>query len=303
MRNERSPVTIDRREFLKTALAATAAAGAAGVGAPRGAFASEPRSGGLIDINVNLGRWPLRRVRFDNTAGLAAMLRRQGVRRAWAASFDFLLHKDIAGTNARLTEECRREGGGLLLPFGSVNPMLPDWEEEFRRCVEVHRMPGLRLYPNYHGYKLDNPDFAKLLGMAAAKGLLVELALIMEDDRMMHPLLRVPVTDPAPLAGVVRQTPGLRLVIVNGLRTLRDKALVDVVNSGNVSVDIAMLDAVNGVTDLLAQLPAGRVLFGSYAPLFYFEAATLKVQECPLTEAQVRAIRYESAQRLLPVST
>jgi uncharacterized protein len=300
VRNEKKSASLDRREFLKTALAATAAAGVAGLGAPRPVFAANPEPGNLIDVNVNLGRWPLRRVRFDDTAGLAAMLRRQGVSQAWAGSFDSLLHKDIAGANARLAAECRREGQGLLLPFGSVNPKLPDWEEVFRRCVEEHRMPGLRLYPNYHGYKLDDPDFAKLLGMAAAKGLLVELALIMEDDRMMHPLLRVPVPDPAPLAGVVKQTPGLRLVIVNGLRTLRDKALVDVVNSGNVSVEIAMLDAVNGVADLVASLPAGRVLFGSYAPLFCFEAAPLKVQECPLTDAQVRTIRYESARRLLP---
>ena len=302
MKNERSSVAIDRREFLKASLAATAA-GVAALGATRTAFASEPGPGGLIDVNVNLGRWPLRRVRFDDTAGLAAMLRRQGVTRAWAGSFECLLHKDLAGANTRLATDCRREGKGLLLPFGSVNPRLPDWEEDFRRCVEVHRMLGLRLYPNYHGYKLDDPDFARLLGMAAAKGLLVELALIMEDERMMHPLLRVPPTDPAPLAGVVKQTPGLRLVIVNGLRTLRDKALVDVVNSGNVAVEIAMLDAVNGVSDLVASLPPDRVLFGSYAPLFYFEAATLKIQECPLTVAQVQAIRSESAQRLLPLSS
>ncbi len=131
-------------------------------------------------------------------------------------------------------------------------------------------MPGLRLYPNYHGYKLDDPDFAKLLGMAAAKGLLVELALIMEDDRMMHPLLRVPVTDPAPLAGVVKQAPGLRLVIVNGLRTVREKALVDTVNAGNVSVEIAMLDAVNGVADLVSSLPPGPGAFRVVCAAFLF---------------------------------
>ncbi len=302
MRNERTSASLDRREFLKTALAATAAAGVAGLGAPGDALASEPRAdaGGLIDVNVNLGRWPLRRVRFDDTAGLAAMLRRQGVNHAWAGSFECLLHKDMAGANVRLAAECRREGRGLLLAFGSVNPKLPNWEEDFRRCVEEHRMPGLRLYPNYHGYKLDDPDFGRLLGLAAVKGLVVEVALIMEDERMMHPLLRVPPTDPAPLAAVVRQTPGLRLVIVNGLRTLRDKALVDVAGAGDVSVEISMLDTVNGVAELVAALPPGRVLFGSYAPLFYFEAAVLKVQECPITDAQVRSIRCESAKRLLP---
>ena len=119
---------------------------------------------------------------------------------------------------------------------------------------------------------------------------------------MMHPLLRVPPTDPAPLAGVVKQIPGLKLVIVNGLRTLRDKALVDLVNAGDVSVEIAMLDALNGVGDVLLNLPPGRLLFGSHAPLFYFESAALKLQESPLTDAQLRAVRFESAQRLLPDS-
>lgn len=299
MRNDNSASSLDRREFLKIALTATAA-GAAALGRPGAIVAAEASPAGLIDVNVNLSRWPLRRVRLDDTAGLVSMLRRQGVAQAWAGSFESLLHKDMAGVNARLAGECRREGAGLLVPFGSVNPKLPDWEEDLRRCVEEHRMPGLRLYPNYHGYKLDDPAFARLLRLAADRGLVVELAMIMEDERMMHPLLRVPPTDPAPLAGVLKQTPGLRLVLVNALRMLRDQALVDLVSAGEICIEISMLDAVGGVGDLLAKLPPGRVLFGSYAPLFYFESAALKLQESPLTDEQLRAVRFESARRLLP---
>lgn len=305
MNNNKPSISMDRRQFLKAAGAATAAAGVARLGRPAAALAAGPEpaaaaTGPLIDVNVNLGRWPLRRVRFDDTAGLAAMLKRQGVTQAWAGSFECLLHKDVAGANARLADECRREGAGLLVPFGSVNPKLPEWEEDLRRCVEVHHMPGLRLFPNYHGYKLDDPVFARLLKLATERGLLVEIALIMEDDRMMHPRLRVTPTDTTPLAGVVKETPGLKLVIVNGLKTIRDKALAEIVNAGNVSVEISMLDAVNGVGGLFSSLPQDRVLFGSYAPLFYFESAVLKVQECPLTDAQVRSIRSEGARRLLP---
>ncbi len=54
-------------------------------------------------------------------------------------------------------------------------------------------------------------------------------------------------------------------------------------------------------TELL-NLPPGRLLFGSHAPLFYFESAALKLQESPLTDAQLRAVRFESAERLLPDS-
>ncbi|PYJ80696.1 MAG: hypothetical protein DME22_23550, partial [Verrucomicrobia bacterium] len=251
--------SLDRRDFLKAALAMT---GVTALSSADTTANSAPAR--LTDVNVNLSRWPLRRLRGDDTSALVAMLRRQGVVQAWAGSFDGLLHKDIASANARLADECRRHGRGLLLPFGSINPKLPDWEEELRRCAEDHRMPGIRLHPNYHGYKLDDPDFARLLRLAAARHLIVQLAVVMEDERMMHPLLRVDPVDTAPLIGLVKQTPGLRLVLLNALRTLRDRPLADLIAAGEVYVEISMLEGVGGIANLLAQAPVSRVLVGSH---------------------------------------
>jgi predicted TIM-barrel fold metal-dependent hydrolase len=254
----------------------------------------------LIDVNVNLSRWPARRVRGDETDALAAKLRAHGVTEAWAGSLDSLLHKDIASVNARLVAECRSQTGVRLVPFGSVNPLLPDWEEDLRRCAEEHHMPGIRLHPSYHGYKLDHPAFARLLKLAAERRLLVQLAVVMEDERMMHPLLRVQAVNPEPLAALVAQTPGLRLVLLNALRTLRGEVLVTLVRAGDVSVDIAMLEGVAGVANLLEQVPHERVLYGSHAPLFYFESALLKLKESPLAAPRLRAVRAENARRLVP---
>lgn len=252
----------------------------------------------LIDVNVNLSRWPLRRLPLDDTPALLAKLHLQGVTQAWAGSFDGLLAKDLAAVNLRLAAECRLHGGGLLVPFGSINPKLPDWEEELRRCVEKHRMPGIRLHPGYHGYKLDDPDFARLLQLATKRRMMVQLAIIMEDERMMHPLLRVEPVDTAPLAKLVQHTPGLRLVLLNALGKLRGQPLLDLVAAGEVNVEISMLEGVGGVTQLLAQVPTDRVLFGSFAPLFYFESSALKLKESPLTKEQQRAIRSGNARRL-----
>lgn len=287
----------DRRTFFKTTFSAT---GLAALNFE--AWAAKPLTRsqvGLIDVNVHLSRWPFRRVRCDETADLAGKLRAHGVTQAWAGTFDGLLHKDLSAANVRLADECAKHGRGLLKPFGSVNPMLPDWEEELRRCADEHRMMGIRLHPNYHGYKLDHPELARLLKLASERRLVVQLALVMEDERMMHPMLQVAPVDTKPLADVVRRTPGLRLVLLNALRTLRGQALSELLASGQVYVEIAMLEGVGGVERLLQQAPMERVLFGSHAPLFYLESASLKLKESNLTEKSLRSIRHENALRLL----
>jgi predicted TIM-barrel fold metal-dependent hydrolase len=60
-----------------------------------------------------------------------------------------------------------------------------------------------------------------------------------------------------------------------------------------------MLDGVGGIANLLTQVPVDRVLFGSNAPLFYFESALLKLKESPLNEEQQRSIRRKNAHHLL----
>lgn len=288
--------SLNRRDFLKTAFA-TAAAGAM----TRSAAAPAPALSGasVIDANVHLSRWPTRRLRGDDAEALAAMLRRQGVKQAWAGTLDPLLQKDIAGANARLAEACRRHGRGLFVPFGTVNPLAVDWEEDLRRCAEEHRMPGIRLHPNYHGFRLDNPSFARLLGKAAERRLIVQVAIVMEDERMMHPLLRVEPVDTAPLADVVRKTPHLRLVLLNALRTVRGQPLLDLIRSGDVYVEMAMLEGLGALGTLLEQVPVERILFGSNAPLFYLESAFLKLKESSPDHGQLARIVRQNAAHLL----
>ncbi len=245
----------------------------------------------IIDTNVSLSRWPFRRLPGDETRDLEAALRGHGVTEAWAGSFDALLHRDIAGVNARLAEECR---GGFFVPFGSVNPKLPDWEEDLRRCHEVHRMPGIRLHPNYHGYALDDPVFAYLLRQASARKLVVQIALKMEDERTQHPLVRVPPVDAAPL---LKLGPLPRLQILNGLRNLAGPTLRELAKAG-AHFEISMQEGVGGVARLVGEVGIDRVLFGSHAPFFTFESALLKLRESGLGLEMERAIRSGNARRM-----
>jgi predicted TIM-barrel fold metal-dependent hydrolase len=249
----------------------------------------------VIDTNVSLHRWPFRHVAGDDPASLAARLRQKGVTQAWACSFDALLHRDIGAVNARIAEDCRKYGAGMLAPIGSVNPKLPDWQEELRRCQQLHRMGGIRLYPNYHGYTLADPAFRELLALAAGRGMLVQVVLVMEDTRTQSELARVPNVDPAPLPDALATVPQARVMLLNGHRVPQAKRLAE----ANVHFDIAMVEGVGGVAKLAAEVSPGRVVFGSHFPFFYLESAALKVKEAGLPEDQTRAIREGNAQALL----
>ena len=252
----------------------------------------------IIDTNVTLSRWPSRRLPLDDPSKLVAKLRRHDVVQAWAGSFDGLLHKDIAGVNLRLAEDCRKYGAGLLIPFGSVNPTLPDWEDDVRRCHEEHKMPGIRLHPNYHGYQLDDPRFARMLELAEERSLIVQITLTMEDERMQHPLLRVPHVDTGPLLEVIGDRPNVPIVVLNAFRSLRGNQAAKLVAAGNVFFEIAMLEGVGGVEKLLPEVPLDRLLFGSHAPLFIFESALGKLRESALDGSVKNAICHDNAKHL-----
>ena len=253
----------------------------------------------IIDTNVSLSRWPFRRLRGDDPDDLVSVLQSRNVRQAWAGSFDGMLHKDIAGVNSRLAADCRSHGKGLLIPFGSINPKFPDWQEDVRRCKEDHRMPGIRLHPNYHGYALTDPVFTELLGLAASRGLIVQLALRMEDERTQHPLMRVSPVDPAPLTDIIKGVPRLRLVILNCSPGAEPEQMRRLSEAGAVYFDFSMLEGLGGVSRMIRAVTLNRVVFGSNFPFFYFEAALLKVQESGLTEAEKTAIFEENASGLL----
>ncbi|MFV0443857.1 MAG: amidohydrolase family protein [Planctomycetaceae bacterium] len=253
----------------------------------------------IVDVNVHLSRWPFRRLPLDETPALLAKLRASGITSAWAGSFDALLHRDVAGVNARLTEECRQHGDGLLIPFGTVNPILPDWREDVRRCAEEHHMPGIRLYPGFHEYRMQDDVTRELLALASDSGLIVQLVVGLEDLRTQHPLMQIPAVDLAPLESLLPQLPQLKLVLLDAQRSARLDLLARLVAAGEVYVDIATQEGVGGLGKLLSQLPTERVLFGSHAPFYYVESAVLKLRETDLGHNQQTAIESGNALRLL----
>lgn len=255
----------------------------------------------MIDTNVYLSQWPTRRMDCDGAAEHVALLRQHGVTQAWAGSFEALLHKDVSAVNSRLVRECREHGAEFLIPFGAINPKLPDWEEDLRRCQEEFGMPGIRLHPNYHNYTVSDPDFVRLLRLTAERRLIVQIVPWMEDERCMNPVLRVPAADLSALPSVLAEAPRARVAVLNGVTSVgwSEQPPLQFPTARQVVFDIAILEGMMDLRGLVSAVGLERIVFGSYSPMFYFESAALKLCEAALTDAETRAVLGENARRML----
>jgi hypothetical protein len=81
------------------------------------------------------------------------------------------------------------------------------------------------------------------------------------------------------------------------LTALADEAQSAALNDA-VKLD-RRVDAVGGVDHRIDVVGIDRMLFGSHAPLFYVEAAVLKLRESQLSQSQADAVRRNNARRLL----
>ncbi|MEQ8854319.1 amidohydrolase family protein [Gimesia sp.] len=250
----------------------------------------------IIDSNVSLFDWPFRQLPLNETSLLIKKLHSLGVVQAWAGSYEGILHRDLSSVNQRLAEECQKYPE--LIPFGTINVSLPGWEDDFRDCIAVHQMPGVRVYPGYHGYALDDPRFQDLLKRAASQKVLVQIVVSLEDTRTQSHLLRVADLDLQPLPEVVKQIPDCKVQLLNARP--RSPLLKQLEETPGIYFDTARVDGTDGVPKLIEAAPAGRVLFGSHAPFLIPEAPLVRVYEARKLDAPaLAALLSGNASRLL----
>lgn len=250
----------------------------------------------IIDCNCTLGPWPFRRLRHSDTPGLLALMDGYGVAQAWVGAVEGIFYRDMAAANELLWERIAGHEDRLV-PWAVINPAFPGWEDDLQEAEEAG-FAGLRLYPNYHDYDLADPRLDDLLGAAKTLHWPVAIYAKVQDERLHHWRMAVPPVDFTPLPQVVKRFADLPLVIY-GQSWQFAQQFHGLFAGTNLYLDISRCEGVAGVADMVQAVGAEHVLFGSHAPLFYLEAAVLKIQEAGLEGPAREAILHGNATRLL----
>jgi hypothetical protein len=252
---------------------------------------NQTHSAELVDVNFATGKWPFRELPKLNSEALKQL----GITRAITGSLEALLTRDVAAVNARLIAVCKASGG-VMLAAGTLNPRLPAWREDLRRCREEHGMKVIRLHPNYHGYQLDEPLFAEMLDAILEFGMAVQIVAQMEDHRTQHPLVQVAPVDLKPLHDLLQARPKARVMVLNTNATMITTALRGCVS---LWIDCAMIEGVGGLENTLKIWPIEKLCLGTHAPFFYPESSLLKLVESDLSKTQMTSMTAVNARAFL----
>lgn len=244
----------------------------------------------IVDLHAYVGAWAFRHLPEGEPDALLRRLDRAGIDRALVAPLEAVLYKDPQQANRLLATRLRGRGDRLD-PLVTLNPRLAGWEADWQWCREELAPSGLRLHPNYHGYRLADAESSRLVDAATAAECPVFVTVRVEDERVQHPLARVPAVPVSELAAVAQRHLATRFVFCG----LRFAEVVSLVNqaplANNFAVEISHLQHPLDALELLQKhLPAERILLGTGLPFLAPEAAVYKVVAARLTDPEKQAI-------------
>jgi len=273
----------------------------------------------VVDVNAYVGDWPFRPLRHNRPASLGRALQAVGVTRALVSPLAAIFRQECQSANAELLRALRGRGG-FFVPVPAINPGYPGWEDDLEAALRA-RAPGVRLFPNYHAYLLDDPAIRAAVGQAAAAGLTIFISLRMQDERHHHPRMMVPAVPADEVASLARALPDARIIAGMARYTEAESLLAahaagDVILSvseescpgqtatghcpNGVFLDLSGVQGPVGCVDLLAErFGAERLLMGTGAPLQYPLPGVAKIHASELAPAACDKILGGNAAALL----
>jgi predicted TIM-barrel fold metal-dependent hydrolase len=255
-------------------------------------------SAAAVDVNAYLGAWPFRRLSHTTPDALLRKMDAVGIECAVVSRLENVFYKNVLAGNRDL-HALVKDHRDRFIPAYTINPGYPGWEDDLRICVDELGLRYVRLHPNYHRYHPLAPDCVGLLERAQELGLVMLLALAMEDERLHHWLAMVQDVAPADVSEAVNAFPGVRFLLTTG--TFRQLADVwqRVDDTRNLYVENSRVQGPVGDVDRLCRLMgADHVLFGSNLPLYHPESARLSIDHAALDDATKRLLLFDNARRL-----
>jgi hypothetical protein len=256
----------------------------------------------IIDGCAFVGQHPFQRSINHSVPDLLRLMDKAGIDRAAVTALAGAFYQNSQKANEELLAETGQHSDRLIL-VAAINPAYPGWELDLARSAGPLRAVAIRIFPNYHNYKLTSPEVSALADQAADLGLPVFVSIRLWDERQHPPICMVPAVPFRDVADLAIAHPNTKFVLSMGRFGEIVAALKETSASGNLFADIAGVQGpTNCMRKLVAEVGFDRLLFGTELMLQYALPARYKIDYGNLSDDDRQRIYAENLGKILPVT-
>lgn len=242
---------------------------------------------GRIDINCLLGNWPFRKIRKNKFEDLKAVHRQNGIDYGFVSSLNSIFYNDPFEGDIELHEIIKDTSYKHIL---TVNPLIPGFADDVKQGMELFNIKGVRIYPGYHDYKLDNKYLDELCNLLLENKLPLFISMRMDDERanyLMHPE-NINISD---LSRFLARHPENTFVLLS-IRVGEVLSIKEIINSRkNVFLDTSGLkDWLFVIEKTTKDVNHHRIVYGSNHPLYCLKSTFLLIEKAEIEDAVKRDI-------------
>jgi predicted TIM-barrel fold metal-dependent hydrolase len=246
----------------------------------------------LLDINAYIGHWPFRQLRGNTLEAMIDRMNRFGVDKAIVANINGIFYKDTQPANEELYNAIQANPAlfaDRIIPFAVMNPVLYWWEDALADCQEKFGMKGIRIYPIYHEYEMDDRRLIELVKAARDRGMPVQIPMRMIDLRQRSWLDKNKEMNLNHVAVLVREVPDAQYMVLDtrlrqgAERTTEESA--EILRNADILFDTVRGSAVPiigpngaGLQQLGEQFGYDKLAFGTETPFVDYCTPFIRVE-------------------------
>jgi uncharacterized protein len=256
----------------------------------------------LFDASAWVGAWPFGAGRSETLSELIDALLACGIEGAAVSPVRAVLAPEPMTWNRALLDNVRREARAdesfTLSWVPVINPTVPGWERDLAECLDAggDLIGAVRLIPNYHGYAPDAPAAIACARAVADAGHPVIVQVRMLDERAHHPLVKVPGVAPEAIVRLAHALPGARIIAAAPYMA----EFASLAACASISVELSMVENGETLPSAIDLVGAGRVLFGTHAPIHSIAPAVAKLRG--MDDATIAAVAGGTARVTMGVA-
>lgn len=246
-----------------------------------------------VDTTIYYGPWPFRKAGTEDLSFLKKHCGKNCIDAMLVSSVQGIFYEDPFEADILLHEAISNEPG--MYHIMTVNPHVPNWKQDVKTAVRDFDIKGIKIYPGYHEYSLQDHMVDEICKEAGKYDLPLVIAGRVEDLRVCHMLHPAPI--PLDRLGVFLGRHRDNTIVLSnfsfgdvmalkGNILVRDKVYVDM--SGFIFISYPL-------EKLLTVYPKEMFLFGSQFPLYNQRGVLNEITEAAVSEEVKQAVLRNNA--------